>query len=66
MAAGSGCNGHHGLLTSEEWFRCYELDGLGELEWLIDRYRVTTNEDSGIINDPNDWGGVILDTPSIT
>ena len=26
------------------------------LEWLIDRYRVTTDRASGIVNDPNDWG----------
>ena len=26
------------------------------LAWLIDRYRVTTDKSSGIVNDPNDWG----------
>ena len=26
------------------------------LAWLIDRYRVTTDKASGIVNDPNDWG----------
>ena len=26
------------------------------LEWLFDRYRVTTDKASGIVNDPNDWG----------
>ena len=26
------------------------------LEWLLDRYRVTTDKKSGIVNDPNDWG----------
>ena len=26
------------------------------LEWLLDRYRVTTDKASGIVNDPNDWG----------
>ena len=26
------------------------------LEWLIDRYRVRTHAESGIVNDPNDWG----------
>ena len=25
------------------------------LAWLIDRYRVTTDKASGIVNDPNDW-----------
>ena len=31
------------------------------LEWLLDRYRVTTDTDSGIVNDPNDWGAEIGD-----
>ena len=26
------------------------------LAWLIDRYRITTDKTSGIVNDPNDWG----------
>ena len=26
------------------------------LEWLLDRYRVTSDKPSGIVNDPNDWG----------
>ena len=26
------------------------------LAWLLDRYRVTTDKASGIVNDPNDWG----------
>ena len=26
------------------------------LAWLIDRYQVTTDKTSGIVNDPNDWG----------
>ena len=26
------------------------------LEWLLDRYRVTSDKASGIVNDPNDWG----------
>jgi len=28
---------------------------LGVIEWLIDRYQVTTDNTSGIKNDPNDW-----------
>ena len=31
------------------------------LEWLLDRYRVTTGKASGIVNDPNDWGTEIGD-----
>ncbi len=29
--------------------------GLELQEWLIDRYQVKTDKDSGIVNDPNDW-----------
>ena len=31
------------------------------LAWLLDRYRVTTDKDSGIVNDPNDWGSEVGD-----
>jgi len=33
----------------------YMLGSRSALEWLIDRYRVTTDKPSGIVNDPNDW-----------
>ena len=33
----------------------YEVSGRSALEWLIDRYRVRVDKDSGIRNDPNDW-----------
>ena len=29
------------------------------LAWLLDRYQVTTDKASGIVNDPNDWGAEI-------
>ena len=32
----------------------YRLSGRTPLEWLIDRYRVRTDKDSGIVNDPGD------------
>jgi len=34
----------------------YVVNGRTPLEWLIERYQVTTNADSGIKNDPNKWG----------
>jgi predicted helicase len=34
----------------------YMLGSRSALEWLIDRYQVKTDKDSGIVNDPNDWG----------
>lgn len=33
----------------------YIVNGKSAIEWIIDRYKVTTNKDSGIVNDPNDW-----------
>ena len=33
----------------------YEVNGRTPLEWFIDRYRITQNKESGIVNDPNEW-----------
>lgn len=33
----------------------YVVNGKPALEWVIERYQVTTDKDSGIVNDPNDW-----------
>ena len=33
----------------------YVVNGRTPLEWLIDRYRVKRDQESGIVNDPNDW-----------
>ena len=33
----------------------YMVSGRTPLEWLIDRYRVTRDRESGIVNDPNGW-----------
>ncbi|MEU4368220.1 DEAD/DEAH box helicase [Micromonospora chersina] len=47
---------HRVTLTNipEEAYR-YQLGTRSAIEWIIDRYRVKTDNDSGIINDPNDW-----------
>ena len=34
----------------------YAVGPRSALAWLIDRYQVTTDKTSGIVNDPNDWG----------
>ena len=34
----------------------YVLGQYSALRWLMDRYYVKTDKDSGIVNDPNDWG----------
>lgn len=33
----------------------YEVNGKSALDWLVDRYQITTHPDSKITNDPNDW-----------
>lgn len=33
----------------------YIVNGKSAIEWIMERYAVTTNKDSGIKNDPNDW-----------
>ncbi|QYF75385.1 DEAD/DEAH box helicase family protein [Cryobacterium sp. PAMC25264] len=33
----------------------YMLGSRSAIEWIIERYRVKTDKDSGIVNDPNDW-----------
>jgi len=33
----------------------YEVNGRTPLGWFIDRYRITTDTHSGIVNDPNAW-----------
>ncbi len=33
----------------------YSVNGRTPLEWFIDRYRITRDRESGIINDPNGW-----------
>ncbi len=33
----------------------YVVNGKSAIEWVMERYQVTTNKDSGIKNDPNDW-----------
>ncbi|WP_425979987.1 DEAD/DEAH box helicase [Streptomyces albidoflavus] len=38
----------------EEAYR-YQLGARSAIEWIIDRYYVTTDKPSGIVKDPNDW-----------
>ncbi len=33
----------------------YMLGSRSAIEWILDRYQVSTHKDSGIRNDPNDW-----------
>lgn len=34
----------------------YVVNGKSVIEWIKERYQVKTDKDSGITNDPNDWG----------
>ncbi len=34
----------------------YVVNGKPAIEWVMERYQVTTDKDSGIYNDPNAWG----------
>jgi predicted helicase len=33
----------------------YVVNGKSAIEWIMERYAVTTHKDSGITNNPNDW-----------
>lgn len=33
----------------------YQVNGRSPIEWLIDRFRITRDKESGIVNDPNEW-----------
>ena len=33
----------------------YVVNGKSAIEWIMERYQITTHNDSGIINNPNDW-----------
>lgn len=33
----------------------YQVNGRTPLEWFIDRYRITRDRHSAIVNDPNEW-----------
>jgi predicted helicase len=33
----------------------YIVNGKSAIEWVMERYAVTTHKESGIMNDPNDW-----------
>lgn len=33
----------------------YVVNGRSAIEWIMDRYQIRTDKDSGITNDPNDW-----------
>ena len=55
----------HSMIVYNDWITLtgipdeaheYLVGPRSALAWLLDRYRVTTDKASGIVNDPNDWG----------
>ena len=37
----------------------YVVNGKSAIEWVLERYAVTTHKKSGIVNDPNDWAAEV-------
>ncbi len=33
----------------------YVVNGKPAIEWIMERYQITTDKESGITNDPNEW-----------
>ncbi len=33
----------------------YVVNGKSAIEWIMERYQVSTHKESGIVNNPNDW-----------
>jgi predicted helicase len=33
----------------------YVVNGKSAIEWIMERYQITTHKENGIVNDPNDW-----------
>ena len=48
-------NEHVSLRGIPDLAHTYQVNGRTPLEWFIDRYRITQNKESGIVNDPNGW-----------
>ena len=48
-------NEHIQLTGSPEEAHRYVVNGRTPLEWFIDRYKIKTDKNSGITNDPNGW-----------
>ncbi|MBU6187605.1 MAG: hypothetical protein KGQ16_14740, partial [Cyanobacteria bacterium REEB444] len=37
----------------------YVVNGKSAIEWIMERYQVSTHKESGIVNDPNDWANEV-------
>ena len=43
----------------------YVVNGRPAIEWIMERYQLSTDKDSGLTNDPNDWPREHDDPPYI-
>jgi predicted helicase len=48
-------NSHVSLSGIPEEIFGYEVNGKSAIEWIMDRYEIKADRDSGIVNDPNLW-----------
>ena len=64
----SGKDTDHSMIVYNDWITLagipdeaheYIVGPRSALAWLLDRYQVTADKTSGIVNDPNDWGAEI-------
>ncbi len=64
----SGNNTDHSVIVYNDWITLagipdeaheYVVGPRSALSWLLDRYQVKIDKESGIVNDPNDWGAEI-------
>ncbi|GHU55868.1 helicase [Spirochaetia bacterium] len=50
-------NGHITISNIPAQVYEYVVNGKPAIEWLMERYAITTHKESGISNNPNDWAG---------
>lgn len=48
-------NGHIRIEGIPAKAYAYVVNGKSAIEWIMERYAITTHKESGIRNDPNDW-----------
>lgn len=48
-------NNHLTFTNIPEEVQQFQVNGKSAIEWLIERYQVSTDKASNIVNDPNDW-----------
>ena len=48
-------NSHITIKNIPEKAYQYVVNGKSAIEWVMERYQITTHKESGILNNPNDW-----------